>query len=66
MINNAIEKFRVNQDGKPDYTIYYKNANGSCYCYGVHYNRHGCAVVNPSRKIAITAYEFAKPFGIKF
>ena len=66
MINNAIEKFRVNQEGTPNYTVYYKNPNGSCYCYGVNYNRHGCAVINPSRKITTAAYDFAKPHGIEF
>lgn len=66
MINNAIEKFRVSQENRPDYTVYYKNSNGSCYCYQVNYNRHGAAIVNPSRKISINAYDFAKPFGVRF
>ena len=66
MINNAIERFKVTYENNKGYGVYYKNKNGSCYFYGVNINRHGIEVVNPSRKISSNAYEFAKPYGVKF
>ena len=65
MINNATERFRVPYDNG-GYAVYYKNNSGACFMYSVNINRHGAEVVNPSRKIATTAYEFAKPHGTQF
>ena len=62
MINNAIERFRIDCENG-GYVIYYKNKNGACYCYGVNPNKHGCMVYSPSRRTSKTAYETAKPLG---
>lgn len=66
MINNAIEKFRVNNTTGAGYVVYYKNANGTCYAYGVNYNKHGCIVYSPATRITNRSYEVAKPTGIIF
>lgn len=66
MINNAIEKFRVNYSTGEGYVIYYKNANGACYAYGVNYDKHGCKVFSPATRVTNRSYEVAKPTGIIF
>ena len=60
MIGNAIERFRVNDSNSPSYTVYYKNSNGSCWCYSVNYNKKGLAILNPARRVTKTSYETTK------
>ena len=68
MINNAIERFSVHSEEDPfgSYTVYYKNKNGSCYCYQVNYDKRGLAIINPNRRISSSSYEAAKPSGLFF
>lgn len=68
MINNAIEKFRINYEGSNNYAIYYKMISKAgkpiYYFYTATYNRHDILVYSPERRINETAYNFAKTFGV--
>ena len=64
MINNAVERFRINHENDANYEVYYKNANGSYWYYSVNYNKKGIAIISPSRRTTKTASETSKPYGI--
>lgn len=67
MINNAIEKFRINYESSNRYAIYYKMISKAGkpihYFYTVTDNGRG-VFYSPERRISETAYNFAKPFGV--
>jgi hypothetical protein len=70
MINNAIEKFRVNCDNSKNYVIYYKMISKAgkplYYYYTATYNRHDILIYSPERRVNENAYNFAKRFGQMF
>lgn len=67
MINNAVEKFRVNEENSENYVVYYKMFSKSgkpiYYFYTATYNKHGILVYSPERRISENTYNFAKKFG---
>jgi hypothetical protein len=69
MINNAIEKFRVDCENSKSYVIYYKMLNKAgkaiYYCYTATYNRLGILVYSPERRISELSYNSAKTLGKK-
>jgi hypothetical protein len=58
-------RFRVDYENNKGYAVYYMRGNG-CYMYSRTYNRHGCLVDTPTRKISKLSYDTSKPFGTEF
>jgi hypothetical protein len=67
MINNAIERFKVEFKDARATWFYYKNYNGSCYRIRALYDKNG-KVVRETRayRISRALYNNAKMNGIKF